>query len=55
MPQPSCTAGQLVDVVGCSLRLPGIYPPQVYQGRLHGDGGVLDNLPVCTLATSEAR
>ncbi|BBX60657.1 Multidrug resistance protein stp [Mycobacterium shottsii] len=45
--------GRLVDVVGCSLRLPGIYPPQVYQGRLHVDGGVLDNLPVSTLATSD--
>ncbi len=35
------------------MRLPGLYPPQVYNGRLHVDGGVLDNLPVSTLAGSE--
>ncbi|WP_230871136.1 MFS transporter, partial [Mycobacterium canetti] len=45
--------GRLVDVIGCSLRLPGIYPPQVYNGRLHVDGGVLDNLPVSTLASPD--
>lgn len=45
--------GRVADVVGCSLRLPGIYPPLVLNGRLHVDGGVLDNLPVSTLAGSE--
>lgn len=45
--------GRLVDVIGCSLRLPGIYPPQVYNGRLHVDGGVLDNLPVSTRASPD--
>lgn len=46
-------SGRLVDAVGCSLRLPGLYPPKVYNGRLHVDGGVLDNLPVATLAGPE--
>jgi NTE family protein len=45
--------GPLTDVVGCSLRLPGLYAPMVYDGSLHVDGGVLDNLPVGTLAASE--
>ena len=41
--------GPLADVVGCSLRVPGLYAPVVYDGSLHVDGGVLDNLPVATL------
>jgi NTE family protein len=41
--------GPLVHVVGCSLRVPGLYAPIVYDGSLHVDGGVLDNLPVATL------
>ncbi|OBB80031.1 hypothetical protein A5760_01035 [Mycobacterium colombiense] len=45
--------GQLADVVGCSLRVPGLYAPVVYNGALHVDGGVLDNLPVMTLARHE--
>lgn len=45
--------GPVADVVGCSLRLPGIFPPYVYDGTLHVDGGVLDNLPVSTLAGTE--
>jgi NTE family protein len=46
-------AGPVADAVGCSLRLPGIFPPYVYGGTLHVDGGVLDNLPVSSLASSE--
>ncbi len=45
--------GPVVDAVGCSLRLPGIFPPYFYDGTLHVDGGVLDNLPVSALAGDE--
>jgi EmrB/QacA subfamily drug resistance transporter len=45
--------GPLADVVGCSLRVPGLYAPIVYDGTLHVDGGVLDNLPVAALAGQE--
>ena len=45
--------GPLADAVGCSLRLPGIFPPYAYDGTLHVDGGVLDNLPVSALAGVE--
>ncbi|ORB63046.1 hypothetical protein BST45_18215 [Mycobacterium shinjukuense] len=41
--------GLLREVVGCSLSLPGLYPPKLYEGSLHVDGGVLDNLPVNAL------
>jgi NTE family protein len=41
--------GPLAHVVGCSLRVPGLYAPVVYDGSLHVDGGVLDNLPVGAL------
>ena len=45
--------GPLAEVVGCSLRLPGVYAPKIYDGTLHVDGGVLNNLPVDTLADQE--
>ncbi|MGH3563462.1 MAG: patatin-like phospholipase family protein, partial [Mycobacterium sp.] len=45
--------GVLADVVGCSLRVPGLFPPLIYDGTLHVDGGVLDDLPVGTLAGTE--
>lgn len=45
--------GLLADVVGCSLRLPGVYAPKIYDGTLHVDGGVLNNLPVDTLVGQE--
>ena len=45
--------GLLADVVGCSLRVPGLYAPIIYDGTLHVDGGVLDNLPVAALAREE--
>lgn len=45
--------GRLSDAVGASLRLPGLYPPLVLRDTLHVDGGVLDNLPVHTLAGPE--
>jgi NTE family protein len=46
-------SGPLADVVGCSLRVPGLYAPVVYDGSLHVDGGVLDNLPVATLGRED--
>lgn len=42
--------GRLADILACSLRLPVLYAPMVYGSTLHVDGGVLDNLPVDTLA-----
>jgi NTE family protein len=45
--------GSVADVVACSLRLPGLYPPKIYNGTLHVDGAVLDNLPVAALAGQE--
>lgn len=45
--------GLLADAVACSLRLPGLYPPHSHGGRLHVDGGVLDNLPVSALSSTE--
>ncbi len=45
--------GPVAEVVGCSLRVPGLYAPVVYDGSLHVDGGVLDNLPVATLARDD--
>lgn len=45
--------GPVADAVGCSLRLPGIFPPYAYEGTLHVDGGVIDNLPVTALACEE--
>ena len=46
-------SGRVSDVVASSLRLPGLYPPFQYRESLHVDGGVLDNLPVSTLAGPE--
>ena len=45
--------GLLADAVMCSSRLPGLYAPKVYDGGLHVDGAVLDNLPVSTLSRAE--
>ena len=42
--------GNLYEAVGASLCLPGIGPPVAVEGRLLVDGGVLDNLPVATMA-----
>jgi NTE family protein len=33
--------------------VPGLYPPKIYNGTLHVDGGVLDNLPVTALEGRE--
>jgi NTE family protein len=45
--------GRLADVIGCSLRVPGLCAPVIYDGTLHVDGGVLDNLPVTAMAGRE--
>ncbi len=36
--------------VYASLAIPGVFPPVAADGRLLVDGGVLDNLPVATMA-----
>lgn len=43
-------AGPVVDAVYPSLAIPGVFPPVVSDGCLLVDGGVLDNLPVTTMA-----
>jgi NTE family protein len=45
--------GLLTDVIGCSQRLPVMYPPMVYEGSLHVDGSLLANVPVTALAGRE--
>ncbi len=43
--------GPVVDAVYPSLAIPGVFPPvATSDGRLLVDGGVLDNLPVATMA-----
>jgi NTE family protein len=44
-------SGRLVDALYPSLAIPGVFPPvATCDGRLLVDGGVLDNLPVATMA-----
>jgi NTE family protein len=38
--------GSVVDAVMATIAVPGIFPPQIIQGRVLVDGGVLDPLPV---------
>ena len=38
--------GSLAKAVLASARGPAIFPPVVYDGELHVDGGVLNNVPV---------
>lgn len=43
--------GPLADAIYASLAIPGVFPPVATEdGRLLVDGGVLDNLPVGTMA-----
>jgi predicted acylesterase/phospholipase RssA len=42
--------GELAIAVAASMCLPGVVPPVALGGRLLVDGGVLDNLPVSTMA-----
>ena len=43
-------SGRLADAIYASLAIPGVFPPVAVGGRLLVDGGVLDNLPVATMA-----
>jgi NTE family protein/lysophospholipid hydrolase len=40
------TSGSLADAVLASARVPGIFPPMVFEGELHVDGGLINNVPV---------
>jgi NTE family protein/lysophospholipid hydrolase len=40
------TQGSLAKAILASTRAPGIFPPIVYDGELHVDGGVINNVPV---------
>ncbi|MGZ4825645.1 MAG: cyclic nucleotide-binding and patatin-like phospholipase domain-containing protein, partial [Terriglobales bacterium] len=40
------TRGLLSKAIMASTRVPGVFPPIVYDGELHVDGGVIDNVPV---------
>lgn len=40
------TRGSLAKAVLASSRAPGVFPPVVYDGELHVDGGLLNNVPV---------
>ncbi len=42
--------GRLVDHIGTSMCLPVLAPPQIRGERLLVDGGLIDNLPVATMA-----
>lgn len=42
--------GELATAVGASMSIPGIFPPVVIGQRLLVDGGILDNMPVSTMA-----
>ncbi len=44
--------GLLLEGVGASMALPGIFPPVERDGRYLVDGGVLNNLPVEAMAAS---
>jgi predicted acylesterase/phospholipase RssA len=38
--------GPLARAVLATTRAPGLFPPVVYEGELHVDGGVINNVPV---------
>lgn len=40
------TQGSLAKAVLATTRSPGVFPPIVYEGELHVDGGVINNVPV---------
>jgi NTE family protein len=39
-------AGRVADKLRASVAIPGILPPVVIDGRVHVDGGIMNNLPV---------
>ena len=40
------TRGSLAKAILAGTRAPGVFPPIVYEGELHIDGGVINNVPV---------
>ncbi|MBZ5596440.1 MAG: cyclic nucleotide-binding domain-containing protein [Acidobacteriia bacterium] len=40
------TRGPLAKAILATTRAPGLFPPVVYEGELHIDGGVINNVPV---------
>jgi lysophospholipid hydrolase len=40
------THGPLAKAILAATRAPGVFPPIVYDGELHVDGGVINNVPV---------
>lgn len=43
--------GSLAKAVLAATRAPGVFPPMVYEGELHVDGGVINNVPVDIMKT----
>jgi len=40
------TRGSLAKALLAATRAPGVFPPVIYEGELHVDGGVVNNVPV---------
>jgi NTE family protein/lysophospholipid hydrolase len=40
------TQGSLAKAILAATRAPGVFPPVIYEGELHVDGGVINNVPV---------
>jgi predicted acylesterase/phospholipase RssA/CRP-like cAMP-binding protein len=38
--------GSLAKAILAASRAPGVFPPMIYEGELHVDGGVINNVPV---------
>lgn len=45
------TRGSLAKAILAGTRAPGLFPPIVYEGELHVDGGVINNVPVDIMKT----
>jgi predicted acylesterase/phospholipase RssA len=45
------TRGSLAKAILAATRAPGVFPPIVYEGELHVDGGVINNVPVDLMKT----
>lgn len=46
--------GPLVSALRASISLPGIFPPAIFDGNIHLDGSLLNNLPVDQMQESGA-
>ncbi len=42
--------GSLVEAIRASIAIPGVISPHIYDGRVFGDGGILDALPITPTA-----